>query len=129
MMAKAYFADGKILKNDGFGWKLHAKCKEGIDPSEVYRKAVDRQREFLSSNPEYAEYRSAMMAAAGLSKRWKLQAAIELMPDDPDGVWSEVCDGYGDNVSCDLDEVCELCRLYKSALAEKQRRKPVTVEC
>jgi hypothetical protein len=40
------------------------------------------------------------------------------MPDDCDGVWSEACDGYGDNVSADVDEVAQLCALYKLALSE-----------
>jgi len=40
------------------------------------------------------------------------------MPDDCDGVWSEACDGFGDNISADVDEVGNLCRLYKNALAE-----------
>ena len=42
------------------------------------------------------------------------------MPDDPDGVWSEACDGYGDNISADVDEVAALCELYK--LAENEQR-------
>lgn len=41
--------------------------------------------------------------------------AIMAMPNDPDGVWSKEFDGYGDNVSADLDEIVELCLLYREA--------------
>ena len=48
----------------------------------------------------------------------KLHAAIELMPDDPDGVWSEACDSYGDNCHASIDEIVHLCMLYRNAVAE-----------
>jgi hypothetical protein len=32
-----------------------------------------------------------------------------MMPDDCDGVWSECCDGYGDNIRADVDDVAKLC--------------------
>ena len=60
---------------------------------------------------------------AGLSKRWKLEAAVSMMPEDPDGVWSEACDGYCDNVHADIDEVAHLCRLYLTALDEAESYK------
>lgn len=124
--AKAYCADGKILKNDGSGWKLHSKCKPGITPEAAYAAAVERQRAFLADRPMHAAYRKALHDMAGLSKRWKLHLAVQMMPQDPDGVWSEACDGYGDNVHADVDEVCELCRLYESAMTEQAELKDPT---
>ena len=63
---------------------------------------------------------------AGLGKAWKLNSAVELMPDDPDGVWSEACDGYGDNVHADVSEIVELCGLYRAALREHEELKNPT---
>jgi len=86
---KAYFSDGKILKNIGFGWKLHAKVKEGIDPNYAYEKAVTRQNDFFKSKPALKEYKKALHSLAGVNKRWKLHQTITLMYDDADGVWAE----------------------------------------
>jgi hypothetical protein len=114
--AKRYMSDGKVLKNIGFGWKLYATCKN--DPAEAFKKAEATGKEFLAARPMLAAYRKELHAMAGLCKRWKLHAAVQLMPEDCDGVWSECCDGYGDNVHADVDEVGNLCRLYLSAVAE-----------
>jgi hypothetical protein len=116
--AKRYMSDGVVLKNNGFGWKLAGKVKPGIDPAQAFANAERRQREKLEAFPAVAAYRKALHELAGVGKRWKINLAVSTMPDDPDGVWSEACDGYGDNVHADLDELVELCRLYRAALAE-----------
>lgn len=116
--AKRYMSDGKILKNSGFGWKLWRKCKPEVSPAEAYQRATERQESFFRERPHYAAYRKALHDLAGLCKRWKLHSAIQMMPDDCDGVWSEACDGYGDNIHADLNEIAELCQLYR--IAEKE---------
>jgi len=115
---KAYFSDGKILKNIGFGWKLHAKVKDGIDPNYAYAKAVTRQNDFFEGKPALKEYKKALHTLAGMNKRWKLHQTITLMYDDADGVWAECCNGYSENVHADIDEISELCNLYSTALNE-----------
>lgn len=120
---KAYFADGKILKNSGFGWKLHAKCKAGLNPAEVFATAKQRRAEFLASRPAYAAWVRELHSMAGLCKRWKLRAALELLGDDVDGIWSECCDGYGDNIHADVSEVANLQRLYSYAMTESRAMK------
>ena len=117
---KAYFSDGKILKNIGFGWKLHAIVKQGIDPKYAYEKAVNRQIENLNNKPALVEYKNALHAAAGMNKRWKLHQTITLMYDDADGVWSECCNGYSENVHADINEISTLCALYIEALSESK---------
>jgi hypothetical protein len=116
--AKRYMSDGKVLKNCGFGWKLGPKLKDGVSVEQAYENQRQKQADFLKSHPQTAAYRKALHAETGLCKRWKLDLAISMMPDDPDGVWSECCDGYGDNVHADLDDIVELCMLYKNAIAE-----------
>lgn len=121
--ARRYMTDGTVLRNGGFGWKVAGKVKPGFTPKEAYERAAASQTRALAENPAYSAYYKALHDMAGMSKRWQLHAAIELMPEDCDGVWSECCDGYGDNVSADIDEISELCRLYLAALEENKARK------
>jgi hypothetical protein len=116
--AKRYMSDGHVLKNIGFGWKLSAKVKPGVSPQLAFETAKAKLETRLTQRPALAAYRHELHSMCGLSKRWKLHTAVSTMPDDCDGVWSEACDGYGDNISADVDEVGNLCRLYKSAIAE-----------
>ena len=92
--AKRYMSDGVILKNDGFGWKLYGKVKPHLTPAAAYHHARDK-------------------LAARL-------AELPAMPDDADGVWSEACDGYCDNIHADVDDVAKLCALYRAAIADKR---------
>ena len=115
---RAYMSDGVVLTDDGFGWKLHGKLKPGIVPSEAFERSKAKHEAKLQSRPSLAAYARAMKAIAPLSKRWKLAVSLQAMPDDPDGIWSECCDGYGDNIEADLDDICELCKLYGAALIE-----------
>ena len=114
---KAYFSDGAVLKNYGSGWKLTGKVKPHLTPQDAFRNQVKVQNENDAANPARKEYRELLYTLAGMTKAPKLHLAVSLMPEDPYGVWSEVCDGYGDNVHADLDEICTLCKLYLDACA------------
>ena len=115
---KAYCADGKVLKNDGSGWKLHGKLKAGVTPEQAFENAKARQAEHFRTRPAYAEYHRFICSLAGIGKRWKLISCLMMMPNDIDGIWSECCDGYGDNVHADVDDIARLCQLYRDAKAE-----------
>ena len=117
--AKRYMSDGVILCNTGFGWKLAGKVKPGVDPVTAYANASQRLADRLAAAPALRAYIRALHDMAGMDNRWKLHAAVSMMPDDCDGVWSEVCDGCGDNVHADVDEVAALCALYRAAIAAK----------
>lgn len=124
--SKKYMSDGKILVNRGFGWKLGGKIKTelaSLSPQQLYRRQLDHLAAIDRERPVAAAFRKELHAMCCLSKRWKLLAAIQLMPDDPDGVWSECCDGYGDNISADVDDIVQLCRLYKSMESEAREKK------
>lgn len=116
---KAYMVDGTILKNQGFGWKVYGKVKAGIDPNQAFKNAKEFQIKARLEHPAHAALSKALIEAACISKRWKLLTALEMMPDDPDGIWSEVSDGYGDNLDISIDEIAEICRLWKAAEQEK----------
>lgn len=117
--SKCFMSDGTILKNSGFGWKIYGTVKVGVSIQTAFANAKAHEMEFNQNHPAFAAYKKAVFATCGLSKRWKLLTAIETMPTDPDGVWSEVCDGYGDNINADLDEIAELCRLYLARMDEQ----------
>jgi len=121
--AKRYMSDGVILKNNGFGWKLHGKVKPEHTPESAYQSQLAKQKELLAVRPALHAYRKALHALAGLSKRWKLDQCISLLGDDIDGIWSECCDGYGDNISADCEEIAELVTLYNLAVAEHNHSK------
>ena len=113
-----YMSDGTLLVNRGFGWKL-AQVKPGIKINrESFEAAKKRREQYLAERPATAAYVQCLHNLAGVGKRWKLHAAVTMLPDDADGVWSEACDGYGDNISADVDEIVELCRAYRVALLE-----------
>lgn len=118
--AKRYMSDGVVLRNHGMGWKLAGKVKAGITPDQAYKNAAAHQSEYMATRPAFAAYRRELHAMAGLCKRWKLHTAVQLMPDDCDGVWSEACDGYGDNVHASVDEVAALCWMYIAACDEQK---------
>ena len=114
---RAYMADGVVLRHDGTGWKQYGKLKPGVNPETAYANAKARIEKFLSERPCFAAYRKALHDMAPQSKRWMLHAAVEMMPDDPDGVWASVVDDYDPrrSVEAGLDEICALCDLYKTA--------------
>jgi len=117
----AFMSDGHILKNHMGEWKLHKKVKPGESIADVYAKSVERQKAYLYVRPCLTAYRKRLHNLAGMGKAWKLHACVELMYDDPDGVWSEACDGYGDNIHADIDEVSDLCAMYRAAIAEQRQ--------
>ena len=110
--SKAYMSDGKILKNYGNGWKLSAKLKPGVSMADYFKKSQGRLIEWAIENPEAAAYKKALHNLTSQSNRSKLNISIQLMPEDADGIWSDCCDGWSDNIHADLDEIAELCRLY-----------------
>lgn len=118
--SKRYMSDGVVLKNHGQGWKLAGKVKPDVRPMDAYQRAKASLDAILANRPATATYRVMLHDLTSMCNRWRLHAAVKMMPDDPDGVWSDACDGYGGNVHADLDDIVELCRLYGIALREQR---------
>lgn len=111
----AVFSDGHILKNSGSGWKLFRKAKPGVDPmsiAEQRRNSFNKRRELC---PNLDRYVRLLRREVCLKSAWMLHSAIELMPGDPDGVWSTMDDN---GVNIDLETIVELCSLFILAEAE-----------
>lgn len=113
--AKRYMSDGIVLRNTGFGWKLHGRVKAGLAPSVAYANAQRRLDEKLATHPALAAYRAALHDMAGLNKRWRLHAAVTRNPHDDDGVWADCCDGSYDAVKATSSEVAALCSAFRAA--------------
>jgi len=120
---KAYMSDGKVLKNRGDGWKRYSTVKADWTPESALESARAALARWEAANPAGLAYKRELHALAPQGKRAKLHTIIQLMPDDADGVWSEACDGYGDNISADVDEVSALCRLYLAACEETKSKR------
>lgn len=121
----AHMSDGTLLENDGDGWRIWGRVKPGRDPETVYADSVAALARHDARKPAAAAYRRRLHELAGMGKAWKLHHAIRYMPGDPDGVWSEACDGYGDNVHADVGEIIELMRLYEARIAEARNAKRI----
>jgi len=120
----ALMADGKILKNYGDGWKLYKSTKPGVNVREHMAKKRELYNQKMAECPAYASLVKGLAALFPMKSRHMVKVAIEMMPDDPDGVWSSIED-YG--MSVGIDEVVELCRNYvagqKELAAYRERRK------
>ena len=117
----ARMSDGKILRDNGGGWKLWKKLKPGFDPVEQARKAREFHENVTADRVWRSDYRRKMVGEFPcLEKRIMASTAIELMPDDADGVWATLDD---EGTGTDLDTVVELCDLYKRAMAEGKAAK------
>ncbi len=101
-----------IMRNQGYGWKLWKRLKPGVDAVDYARRFTERGNALPI---EVRMYTEALVNACDLEHRARLHMAIELMPNDPDGVWSTFEDYSG--YSLDLDDVCKACRAYLSAQA------------
>jgi hypothetical protein len=113
---RRYMSDGTVLENSGQGWKVRGKVKAGRDIAETYAKAKASHEAQLASRPALAAWHKAATQEP-ISRRWRLLLAISMMPDDVDGIYSTLAEGY-DALDLTLDDVIELCRLHNAAYAE-----------
>jgi hypothetical protein len=95
-------SNGAILVNKGDGWKV-AKLKEGKTWETVKACAAN-------VTPEFAEYRKLVLDEVPLTRRHEFVAAVQILADDVDGLWSTLDDaGWG----IDIDTLAEICEARK----------------
>jgi hypothetical protein len=94
-------SNGKVLKNEGFGWKLCA-LKPGKTAQDL-RLSLETREATLS--PEYRAYRKAVQAEFPLSERWQYLTFRDLLCSDLDGIYTELQDRQ---IYTDLDTLREL---------------------
>lgn len=114
----AYCADGNIMQNNGNGWKLWKKLKEGIDPRVHFEKQKNAYQEKLNKFPCFASWRNKLHKLISFKDRAIVVEGIKMLGNDLDGLWSELND-YG-RVQIDLDDLKELIEAYNLAIQEAQ---------
>lgn len=114
----SFRSNGKILKNEGFGWKL-VTLKAGVSPDHFLANLRSRE---ASLTPLFREYRSRVQSEFPLSIRWKYLELAKLMAGDVDGIWAHLDD---DGVHVDLETLREL-DLLRQAL-EREDKEPVAI--
>lgn len=117
---KAYCEDGKVLKDVGFGWKVAGNVKEGYAWNDVALRKQASVDKFYQERPAFARLVYWLDEhVPSYAKRFYLKPALEMLYDDPDGLWSELNDHSPmDAPRLELSEVVELCNLYKASLEE-----------
>lgn len=116
---RAWFADGNVLENKGFGWKIAGKVKPGFNPADVAARRVQEHTEKLATRPTLAEYRKFMLHWK-LADRVKILLCFDLLGDDIDGIWSELNDGF-DSIEIGMDEIQEIAALQRQTKLEAER--------
>lgn len=122
----AYCEDGKILRNDGDGWKQWRKLKPGLDPKAIFEERKAKYAQKLADNPAFAAWRSLFHSLVSFKHRNIVLSTISMMPGDPDGCWSTFDDYSFYGVELSLDEWVQLCRAYEAAQAEARSKAPAT---
>lgn len=117
----AYCEDGNILRNDGDGFKMWKRLRKEINPQAAFERAKEKYAEKLATFPCFAAWRSEFHALIPFKLRNLALSVISMMPQDPDGVWSELndfCSMQGDGDLLSVEDACNLCRLYEAARLE-----------
>ena len=116
----AYCSDGNVLRNQGFGWKLWKKLKKDVDWLESFNRAVKNleEKEKNPVNKFRMDFSDLLVKLVpSLKNRQLVMTSIELMPDDPDGLFSTLDDYYETRNILSLDDCCKLCNSYKLAIS------------
>lgn len=116
----AYCEDRHILRNQGWGWKLWRKLKTDIDYKEAAQRHKDNRKRNFDENPVKAHFMDLLCKLCpSLEKRQFVYTALELLSNDPDGMYSELDDNWHTRGYLDFDDVQSLCRAYNACFAPK----------
>jgi hypothetical protein len=120
----AYMSDGAVLINRGDGWKVKVAPRK-VDIKAYFEKAKRAYSEYGSSHPAWSALVDKLMGLGlGLHDRSRLALYVQMMPADPDGVYSESQDYPGMRIDVGVQDCVELCRLWREAEVEKNGRAP-----
>lgn len=115
-----YCEDGNVLRNVGYGWKKWKKIVAGKNWKEVAQKAIDRKNRAMENEMYYA-FEKLIQDTIGksLEKRSLLHTGLQMLYDDPDGLYSEFQNQRALDVS--YEDVKKLCMYYKFWLDESKK--------
>lgn len=110
----SFRSNGKVLKNEGFGWKL-------VNLAMPFADALAKHQRLQSNIPRaYAEYRAAVQAEFPLPVRWQYLTLRDLLGDDIDGIYTDLADR---GIHTDLETLRELHELHLAYRADVDARK------
>jgi len=110
----SFRSNGKVLKNEGFGWKV-------LKLSMSFESALEKHKALQENlSRAYLDYRRAVQAEFPLSVRWQYLTLRDLLGDDLDGIYSDLQDRQ---IYTDLDTLRELHDLHQAYRAEFEARK------
>ena len=110
----SFRSNGKVLKNEGFGWKLVILAMPFAD-------ALAKHQRLQSNIPRaYADYRRAVQAEFPLPVRWQYLTLRDLLGDDIDGIYTDLADR---GIHTDLETLRELHELHRIYRADVDARK------
>jgi hypothetical protein len=123
---KAFCEDGTVMKDYGDGWKVHAKLKKNITYEQAYGHALNARDIYYANSPAFHQLvRVVDDLSIAKTQRSMLHSALEMLYDDPDGMWSELADHpyCSDYPQLSLDDVNKLCQAYSDAIREQYMKK------
>ena len=110
----SFRSNGKVLKNEGFGWKL-------VNLAMPFDDALAKHRHVQSNiTPAFAAYRRAVQAEFPLPVRWQYLTLRDLLGDDLDGIYTDLQDR---GIHTDLETLRELHELHRIYRADFEARK------
>jgi len=110
----SFRSNGKVLKNEGFGWKL-------VNLAMPFDDALAKHKKLQSNIPRaYAEYRAAVQREFPLPVRWQYLTLRDLLGDDLDGIYTDLADR---GIHTDLETLRELHELHQTYRADVDARK------
>jgi len=111
-----FCADGKVLRNDGAGWRIWRKLKADVEggPAGAFKRCSDEYNAKLRDLWAFAHWRD-LVHQFPLRKRALVVEAVKHLPADPDGLWSEL-----EDMGCPVShgEAQALLNAYRVAQAE-----------
>jgi hypothetical protein len=110
----SFRSNGKVLKNEGFGWKV-------LKLSMSFESALEKHKALQENlSRAYLDYRRAVQAEFPLPVRWQYLTLRDLLGDDLDGIYSDLQDRQ---IYTDLDTLREIHDLYLAYRADVDARK------
>ena len=110
----SFRSNGKVLKNEGFGWKR-------VNLSMSFESALEKHRATQANlSRAYLDYRRAVQSEFPLPVRWQYLTLRDLLGDDIDGIYTDLQDR---GIHTDLDTLQELHDLYRAYRADVEARK------
>lgn len=117
-MRREYFEDGKILENVHGSWRVGARVRTeaGHTPESAFARALENRPKVLMA--EYNDLLEALVRP--LAPRQALHRYVNILDDDPDGIYVELRDSFDHdlrNVHLTLDECVALCAAHRRGIA------------